>query len=79
MPSSFDECPLLDFVDYHVREPDIACSGFHKGNYFQKMETISSLEGRLQETVIFWLEIKNNYFSEGNQIAEKTGKLEGGI
>jgi hypothetical protein len=25
------------------------------------------------------VEIKNNYFSEGNQIAEKTGKLEGGI
>ena len=31
----------------------------------------------LQEIVIFWTEIKNNYFSEGNQNAEKAIKLRG--
>jgi len=40
-------------------------------NDFQKKEMVIILEGRLQEIVIFWAEIKNNYFLDDNQFAEK--------
>jgi len=42
-----------------------------QGNDFQKLEIVSILEGSLQEIVIFWAEIKNNYFLDDNQFAEK--------
>jgi hypothetical protein len=57
VPSSFDECPLLDFVDYHIREPDIACSG-SQGKLFPKNGNSFHLRGEAPG---------NSYLLGGNQ------------